>query len=266
MIPKIVMQTWKNHQLPEHWEAGQISVKKHLIDHGWRHVFMTNEDNWHFVQTHFPQYAQVYQNLPYDIQRADMIRYMWLYVHGGLYLDMDFLVNRPLEPLFTTVSSAELYLIQSPNGHILTNCFMASQPRCPFWLECLEYIRHYQVPWYYTKHFHVLCSTGPFMLQYVYQGYGQAAACLIPSQLVLPCKICEVAICRSTGYLKQVTGQTWNAWDSWIFNLFYCYPGKCMFLVAMLLVLVCLLIWQNFQQRICQNVCLRVAQSSSTKS
>ena len=73
---------------------------------------MSDEENLDFVKTHFPDYLSLYLNLPRDIMRADVIRYMWLYIKGGVYIDLDYEAIKPFDSLF---ASGELYLVESPN-------------------------------------------------------------------------------------------------------------------------------------------------------
>ena len=48
VIPKIIMQTWKNTQVPDHWKRSPESIKQHMSD--WQYVLMTDDDNRKFVE------------------------------------------------------------------------------------------------------------------------------------------------------------------------------------------------------------------------
>ena len=125
-IPRIIMQTWKTEELPEQWKSTQESIRKHMPH--WEYVLMTDEMNRKFVEQHFPSFLPYYDAFPYPIQRADAIRYCWLYIHGGLYLDCDFELQGPLDELFT--ADSDLFLLASSNAtSVITNGFMASKPR-----------------------------------------------------------------------------------------------------------------------------------------
>jgi mannosyltransferase OCH1-like enzyme len=88
VIPKLIMQTWKTNELPDKWKPTQLSINRYMSD--WKYILMTDEMNRNFIIHHFPNFLPYYDAFPYPIQRADAIRYAWLYVHGGLYLDCDF--------------------------------------------------------------------------------------------------------------------------------------------------------------------------------
>lgn len=45
----------------------------------------------------------MYRSFPYNVQRWDTIRYMILYVYGGVYTDLDTECFKPIEPLLKDV-------------------------------------------------------------------------------------------------------------------------------------------------------------------
>ena len=71
-IPKIIMQTYKTHDLPPKWEISPESVQGIMSD--WQYVFMTDEDNRNFIKKYFPDFLSYYDAFPYGIQRADAVR------------------------------------------------------------------------------------------------------------------------------------------------------------------------------------------------
>lgn len=235
-IPKLIMQTWKTSEVPERWVPSPASVESHMSD--WSYVFMTDEDNRHFVETYFPDFLETYDSFPYNIQRADAIRYMWLYVNGGLYLDLDYLLNGPLDSLFYEGNG--LYLMASPNTpSYYTNSVMASRAGHPFWLEVIEKMKSPSVPyWALSKHFKVMYTTGPCMLTQVVRDshYGHT---VIPYKLVSPRTMC----CRSmgdSGMLTPLEGCSWGACDSSVYVWTFCNPWSavCLILVVVLIIYI----------------------------
>lgn len=219
-VPKIIMQTWKTNTLPEKWQESQDSILNKMS--GWKYVLMTDEDNRKFVLQYFPEFIQIYDNLPYPIQRVDMIRPMWLYINGGVYMDLDYVVNKPFDELFSSENSLNsLYFVQSSNTSIyFTNSFMASTKNHPFWLEYLNYMKNDPPFWAITKHFIVMTTTGPIALtnalsqtKWVYS--------VLPQKQLIPCDVCDIGKCRG-GFLKTIEGQSWNGVDSLALNYLYC--------------------------------------------
>lgn len=56
---------------------------------GFLHLFWTDEDLEVFVQKHHPSIHKLYTELPYNILRSDLARYLLLYTFGGVYADID---------------------------------------------------------------------------------------------------------------------------------------------------------------------------------
>jgi mannosyltransferase OCH1-like enzyme len=239
-IPMLIMQTWKNHDIPKKWQSSPVSIQKYMP--GWDYVLMTDRDNRKFVKKHFPDFLPYYDRFPHNIQRADAIRYMWLYVHGGIYMDLDFEVQYPLDDLFK--SDSELYLVASGNvGTYLTNSFMASKPGCKVWLDMIEAMKQ-KLPWYYIgKHVEVMNSTGPIMLNHVVKK-SKIVYSMLPSKLIMPCSICNIGSCdTSESYLKPLEGSSWISYDTKFYNFFLCKWKRVIVFVVFLLILILLVIF-----------------------
>ena len=76
-IPKIIHQTWKSINVPNHWLVSQQSIKE--MQPNWVYKLWTDDENLEFIQTKFPWFLTTYNSFEYGIQRADAIRYFILY-------------------------------------------------------------------------------------------------------------------------------------------------------------------------------------------
>lgn len=245
-LPKIFMQTWKNSNVPEQWQISPQSIKEKMPS--WEYILMTDDDNRNFVMTHFPDFLSVYDNFEYPIQRADTIRYMWLYVHGGIYMDLDIVLNKSFEDLFTT-SDCNVYLVHSGNiGSYYTNALMASKPHSPFWLECLDEIKRSvkdPSPLWIGRHFYVMNTTGPMMLTRV-ANKTQHLISVLPSSLLVPCSLCDLP-CQYTQetYSYAIPGSSWITWDTMIYNFFFCHwkTIATVFILILIVIILFFFIW-----------------------
>jgi len=236
LVPKIIMQTWKNEIVPDKWKTSVESIKKFMPD--WKHVLMTDQDNLDFCKLHFPEFYDTFVKFQYPIQRADAIRYMWLYINGGVYMDLDLELVSSLEELF---DQGKIFLVPSGNvGSWYTNSFMASAPRQDFWLDCIEAMKK-STPWYMSKHFTVMFSTGPGMLTGEIKKFNEPFVRLPPAEL-MPCSVCENPCVRTGKYLRNLEGQSWNSWDSTVLNCFLC-NWNWMVLVLVSGLILCLIVW-----------------------
>lgn len=233
-IPKRIMQTWKNRNIPEKWKSSPKSIKRHMPD--WEYVLMTDKDNRKLVKDYFPDFLPYYDNFSYSIQRADAARYCYLYVYGGIYMDLDFEVLKPLDDMF--INDNEVYLVSSSNiGSYLTNSFMASKPRCKLWLDCIEAMKT-PLPFYCIgKHFEVLNSTGPIMLTNV-AAESKIVYGMLPGKLILPCSICNIKCRKEGAYLKQLEGSSWITYDTTIYNFFMCNYKYLLITIGLILLVI----------------------------
>jgi mannosyltransferase OCH1-like enzyme len=236
-IPKIIMQTWKNTIIPTKWKSSVESIHKFLPE--WKYVLQTDTDNENFVRTNFPDFLPYYLAFPHGIQRADAIRYMWLYMYGGVYMDLDYEVLKSFNTLFT--GDSDIYLIKSANvSHSLTNSFMASKPGVPFWLEVIEQMK---IPTNAIgKHFVVMNTTGPMMLTKVFdREKSNLSYKIIDTDLVNYCTICQIesnkCVPPERAYVKPLPGASWNGLDSIVYNYVMC-NWKLLFVLAIIIIFI----------------------------
>ena len=241
-IPKVIMQTWKTRRIPKHWRESPLSIKEHMPD--WDYVLMTDEDNEKFCREFFPDFLPYYLDFPHAIQRADAIRYMWLYIHGGIYMDLDVVIVKPLDPLF--YEEADLYLCSSGNiGSCLTNSFMASKPGCQMWLKMIEHMKKPKPAWAVGKHMEVMNTTGPVALNYLVKKRGYTYHAL-PAKLVMPCSVCNIDNCQidKDTYLRPLIGSSWIGMDTKVMNFFMCnWRSVVVIGIILFILLIIIIVW-----------------------
>lgn len=151
-IPKIFHQSWKTVKLPAKFEAWSLSCRQKHKD--WEWVVWTDEDNLHLVQQYFPWLEETYRGLPSVIYQADLARFLYMYIYGGVYADLDTECLRPTEhleatygPLFDQVQplapdTAIFGRMGNDPGfaHSIPNAWMASTPGHPFFLAAIQHV------------------------------------------------------------------------------------------------------------------------------
>lgn len=233
-IPKIIMQTWKDHNIPLKWKSSRDSIFTHMKD--WKYVLMTDEDNRNFVEKHFPDFLSYYDNFEYNIQRVDAIRYMWLYVHGGIYMDLDFELLKPIDDFFKTDS--DLYLVSSGNiPTYITNSFMASKPGSNIWLDVIEHMKKPSPFYRFGKHMRVMMTTGPIMLTNVISKYGYSYTRL-PKAKFNPCSVCNIHCNTDDAFMRPLEGSSWIGLDTRIYNYFMCNWKSFSIIITVLIFLI----------------------------
>ena len=131
-IPKIIHQVWEGRTEPKMPTRLKILARTWQEQNPtWEYHLWNGEEMDKLVETHFPEYLSMYKSFPYNVQRWDTIRYMILYVYGGVYTDLDTECFRPIDEL---LEGKTLCFGEEPPEHnvyagierLIGNAFMAS--------------------------------------------------------------------------------------------------------------------------------------------
>ncbi|RDW88278.1 putative glycosyl transferase [Coleophoma cylindrospora] len=104
LFPKKIWQTWKVDPLAFE-ERDLMSAKTWTAKNpGYRYEVLTDSNDLHYVETHFgpnalnrPDIVYIYRTLTARIIKADILRYLVMYIEGGLYVDIDVEALKPVE-------------------------------------------------------------------------------------------------------------------------------------------------------------------------
>jgi len=97
VIPKIIIQTWKSHDIPDKYKDDIQSIKDHNKDYNI--MLFSDEDIIKFLKTNYPKYYESFIKLPINIQKIDYFRYIAIYHYGGFYFDLDITSFKSLDDL-----------------------------------------------------------------------------------------------------------------------------------------------------------------------
>jgi hypothetical protein len=170
MIPKIIHQTWKTDQIPCEWKAFAQSWRHHHPD--WEYRLWSNTDGADFVEQFYPEFKETYIAYPYDIQRADAIRYLVIYHYGGIYADLDF---ECLQSFEVWRNNTQVIIGFEPEQHahehlkeeFLCNALFAAPSGSEFLRRVIDFLVTDETK--ALTHNDVVRTTGPLMLQEVYE-------------------------------------------------------------------------------------------------
>ena len=136
-IPRIVHQTW--------YEVPQSPALRHMTqsfeESGWEYRFYTDDVIAAFLDEHFPPAVrEAFDSLIPGAFKADLFRYCVLLIHGGLYADVDILLQTNLDEALP--DNATFVVPLDDPGHdsraCLWNGFMAAAPGHPYLAEVIE--------------------------------------------------------------------------------------------------------------------------------
>jgi mannosyltransferase OCH1-like enzyme len=208
MIPRVIHQTYKTKNLPEdllHWHGKVIKLHPNWQVHLW-----TDEDNLRLVEEHFPHLLEAYNKLPYTIMRVDMVRYMYMVVYGGIYVDLDYELFSPLDSI---IEGHELILPLSREKQgkdfystsiIIGNCIFASAPGHLFWYDVLDTFHKHPPVEHFSNKMDILKLTGPEFISKIYfQNPGKYHAFLPKKNVFHP----DILYAAQPDYEKELAGK-----------------------------------------------------------
>lgn len=142
IIPRIVHQTWF-----EHVTLDKYPNMSRLIESwkqsGWEYKFYDDDAISEFLSVHFPpEVKEAYDAIIPGAFKADLFRYCALLIYGGVYADMDVMLESNLD---ATISGDIGFMVpmDEPGTPVdqrmcLWNGFIASAPGHPFLARVIE--------------------------------------------------------------------------------------------------------------------------------
>ncbi|MCB1066746.1 MAG: alpha-mannosyltransferase [Simkania sp.] len=135
-IPKKLHLTFATEELPERYQRNLEAWRSAC--HDWEICFYTDDEVYALFKEHFPQYYEILPQIPCGAMLADFFRYAVLYVHGGMYTDMDTYPLKFLPEKWLSASSVIGYEVQTKAVEVFCQWTMLSKPKYPLFKEALE--------------------------------------------------------------------------------------------------------------------------------
>jgi len=160
----------KTEKMPDFFEHC-FGVAKELHP-DWEINLYDEDDATQLIKNHFPELKDLYNSYAFDVQRADILRVLLVYLYGGFYMDLDVYCLKNLDPLlkFNLVLGEEKRLsrevctalgLKNPNR--IANYMFGSMPKHPFWSDFLNDLMEKSLIEIKNEN-DVLESTGPGLL------------------------------------------------------------------------------------------------------
>jgi len=218
MIPKIVHQIYwnfkvKNGEMPDEWKKLSIKCQNLYKKNNWEYFLWDKKQGYELVRKNFPELRKLWL-FATNIEKVDILRYVIMYIYGGMYLDLDtdcIKIYKPLENyniiLGSTACSENFFLkhIYSINNNILL-----STPNNLFWKHILDRIKNYHISDIFPKFIRISMYTGPYCLQTVYNNYPDKKSIFLHKEL----SIAEKNVDSET-FFVHISSKSWiNILDS----------------------------------------------------
>ena len=177
-IPRIIHQTWKTEELPQQWAEVREGCARLMPDY--EYMLWTDAISREFIEKEYPWFLSTFDAYPYNIQRADAIRYFVLHKYGGVYMDLDIGCQKRLDPLLRF----DLILPKTiPVG--VSNDLMFSVPGHSFMdllIRSLNKFNHR----FFTHYATVMFSTGPMFVSTLHRVFASVHEKVGPSDAQQP--------------------------------------------------------------------------------
>ena len=122
-IPKNILQTHHTDLPP--------SIRNHLNKkaYGWNYTFFKDDDILLFFKANpipeFPNIINVFNSIHKGQHKADLFRYYYLYLYGGVFLDSDAMIEKNLDDIIGTYNFVTVIAI---DPSLYFNGFIATEP------------------------------------------------------------------------------------------------------------------------------------------
>ena len=168
-IPHIIHQAWQSYVIPKEMAFWVKSWTQ--LNPDWEYWFWTPQNVHALLKKHYPQLLDMYNSYPYDVQRADAMRYIVLYHFGGLYADLDMECLKPMAfwaDRFSCVLSEEPHahnlLYSEGKGNVL-NAFLMCRAGHPLYKQLLDNLNITAKSALIKNFQDILYTTGPFFVE-----------------------------------------------------------------------------------------------------
>jgi mannosyltransferase OCH1-like enzyme len=240
-LPKIIHQTWKTSQIPEHWQKSQDEwIRFHP---GWTYCLWTDEDIETYIRLTRPHAWPLFQSMTYAIQRVDLFRYFIMHDFGGLYSDLDIV---PLKCIESYLIPGNIFVVESANSSgIFTNALMLSAvtPESKrFWSAVVKHVSAWPSTYMEAllvafRHMHIMVSTGPLALTKVLRS-TQEVITVLPRTLWNPYALEHAGSLESQtnalAIVQILEGSSWHQLDSTVVSFVSTHRYKLITLLALL--------------------------------
>jgi len=136
-IPKIIYQTWKTKTLDK--KVQNIRKKIQILNPNYKMRLFDDNDIEIWIKSNFDNgiIYDTYKKLKVGAGKADFWRYLILYMNGGIYLDIDSDIVRPLDLLINNNDNAIISKQKYGDSDFVQWCLMFS-PKHPILLRVIN--------------------------------------------------------------------------------------------------------------------------------
>jgi mannosyltransferase OCH1-like enzyme len=154
MISKIFMQKTRVKQ-----EDYVIDLIKKQLPEGWVYInYCNGEEEQYFKDNpleEFPNIVNQWKRMPSAPHQADLFRYYFIYINGGVVLDGDAMLYDNIENI---IQNASFFSVKSIMQNTLCNGIIGTSPKNPIIYSSLKYTYNINDMSIFNNKYHLLCE------------------------------------------------------------------------------------------------------------
>lgn len=242
-VPRVVHQTWATDEVPAAWKGAADAWRALAADAAWEYRFWTDAANVEFLEAQYPWLVEFYQKL-LGVQRAHLMRYLYMYHFGGIYADLDVLPRAGFRTLIDHVMPPNRVLLcERAHRDGVDAGLFASAPKHPLWNHAVYYMPRGAESYLERtfKHVNVTQRTGFAHLTRQLAQFRADCANVNAQQdiVVVPAAWCNGDDSPFLGPRAQ-GGPTWREWDSSAVDSgMWCWRNRDLVLAGVVVALLC---------------------------
>lgn len=184
IIPRIVHQTWFEPVTKDKYPNMSRLIES-FKQSGWEYRFYDDDQALEFLSTHFPpEVREAYESMIPGAFKADLFRYCTLLINGGVYADMDVILESNLDAAVDK-DIGFMVPIDEPGSPVnrrmcLWNGFIASAPAHPFLAKVIEYVvNHARNKFTSVDMDSILCPNPELSVSHAFDTLFTAGPCIL---------------------------------------------------------------------------------------
>lgn len=178
------------------------SIRQYMPN--WNYILFDRSSQKEFIRKYFPSNLSQYKAYKNQECKDLYFVYMYLYIHGGIYIDSTYELTKSLESLFDSFPSSDLYFFHDMDRYI-SHKFIACQAFCDFWLQLLSSSKMRTLSTQQPTNEAVLSidyQIGRDLLTYQVSVYTEPYT-IIPRDLIDPYTYCDTQFTKNS-YLRPI--------------------------------------------------------------
>ncbi|GAX23827.1 hypothetical protein FisN_20Hh029 [Fistulifera solaris] len=183
-IPRIIHQTWFEPITREKYpKMSQLVQSFHQA--GWQYEFYDDNRASQFLKAHFPPAVrEAYDALLPGAYKADLFRYCVLLIMGGVYADVDVLLECNLDELIPPsvgfMAPQDTPGTESGQRYCLWNGFLAAAPAHPFLAQAIQnVVNHVRNRYTSIDYDDMLCPNPDFSVSHTWDTLLTSGPCIL---------------------------------------------------------------------------------------